>query len=232
MFTGVIANTAAVIAGSLFGRFVVKNISERFRNAILHSQGLFVVFIGVAGALECEYVLVLLFSLTVGGILGELIDIDRRMQSFGNKIGSKVKSENDNFSKGFVTAALLFCTGSMAVIGPMQSGLIGDHNMLYMKSVIDGSMSIFLASTLGIGVLFSAGPILLYEGLIAFGAGFVSRWIEPTTIAEMSAAGSILLIAIGLNLLDIKRIKVANLIPAVFMPWPLLSLYNFLVNMI
>jgi uncharacterized membrane protein YqgA involved in biofilm formation len=153
------------------------------------------------------------------------------MNRFGDWISLKCKFKG-NWSKGFVTATLLFCTGSMAVVGAMQSGLSGNHNMLFMKSVIDGTLAVFLTSTLGIGVLFSFVAVLLYEGLITLGADFIGTWIDAATITEMSAAGSLLLIGIGINLLDIKHIKVANMIPVIFMPWPLLKLYEGIIAMI
>jgi len=229
VLTGVLIDVTAIIAGSLLGRFVLHSIKERFKTIILQSQGLFVVFVGVSGALAGESILLLVLSVLIGSIIGEAIDIDNRMHHFSGWISEKLNMEKSVFSKAFVSSSILFCAGSMAVIGPMQSGLSGDHTMLYMKSILDGTMAIFLASTLGIGVLFSFIPILIYQGLIAFGADYIRVWMDSATIAEMSAAGSILLIGIGFNLLGFlgnKQIKIANMVPAIFMPWPLLAIYS------
>jgi uncharacterized membrane protein YqgA involved in biofilm formation len=150
------------------------------------------------------------------------------MHDLAEWAGARLKMDEGAFSKAFVSSSVLFCAGSMAVIGPMQSGLSGDHTMLYMKSIIDGTIAIFLTSTLGIGVLFSFLPLLVYEGLIALGADFLRVWLNEATIAEMSAAGSILLIGIGLNFVVGTKIKIANMVPAIFLPWPLMAIYNVL----
>ena len=124
-----------------------------------------------------------------------------------------------NFAKGFVTASILFCTGSMAIVGAMESGLQGNHDMLFAKSILDGVISIVFASTMGIGVAFSAIPVILYEGAIALGASYIKDLLTTEIITEMSAVGSLLIAAIGFNFLEIKEIKVANMIPAIFLPW-------------
>jgi uncharacterized membrane protein YqgA involved in biofilm formation len=226
--TGVIVNVAAIIVGSLLGRFILRGISERFKTIIQHSQGLFVVFIGISGALASKSVLLLVLSMLIGSIIGEAIDIDKRMHGLAMWAGAKLNMDEGRFSKAFVSSSVLFCAGSMAVIGPMQSGLSGDHTMLYMKSILDGTFAIFLTSTLGIGVMFSFLPILIYEGLIAAGADFIRVWLDELTIAEMSAAGSILLIGIGFNLVMGTKIKIANMVPAIFLPGPLMAIYNLL----
>jgi uncharacterized membrane protein YqgA involved in biofilm formation len=232
MFVGVAVNAIAVIVGSVLGRYAVSGINERFKTIIQQSQGLFVIFIGVSGALDSKYVLVMILSLLIGCIIGEAIDIDKRMNHLGEWAGRALNMGQGNFSKGFVTSSILFCSGSMAVIGAMQSGLSGNHNMLFLKAVLDGTFAIFMTSTLGIGVLFSFVPILVYEGLIAVGAGLIGVWLDATTITEMSAAGSLLLVGIGFNLLGLKQIKIANMIPAIFMPWPLLKVYDMVYGMI
>jgi uncharacterized membrane protein YqgA involved in biofilm formation len=228
VLTGVIVNVAAIIAGALLGRFCLHGLNERFKSIIQHSQGLFVVFIGVSGALVSENILLLVLSILIGSIIGEIIDIDKRMHGFAEWMGKKLGMDKKSFSKAFISSSILFCTGSMAVIGPMQSGLLGDHTMLYTKSILDGAFSVFFASTLGIGVLFSCLPILIYEGAIALGADFISVWLDEAIIAEMSAAGSILLIGIGFNLVVETKIKIANMIPAIFLPWPLMEIYRLL----
>ena len=165
----------------------------------------------------------LIVSMVVGSVLGELIDIDRGMNKIGNWAEKKLGMGGSSFSKGFVNASILFCTGSMAIVGSMNSGLSGDYNMLFAKSILDGVISIVFASSLGIGVAFSAVPVFIYEGAIVLGAGLVKGYMTPEIITEMSAVGSLLIAAIGFNFVLPKQIKVANMILRSFFPgflWP------------
>ena len=232
MMIGVGVNAAVIIICSLVGLFLVRGIPERFELIIKKAIGLSIIFIGISGALENKRILVLVLSLVIGSIIGELIDIDKWMNRFGGWAESKLGFKEGNFTKGFVTASILFCTGSMAIVGAMQSGLSGDHEMLFAKSILDGSISIVFASAMGVGVVFSAVPVFIYEGLIAIGAGAVSQWLTPEIITEMSAAGSLIIAAIGFNFLDVRQIKVANMIPAIFMPWLLIVLYDLISPLI
>lgn len=228
MMLGVIVNGITIVVCSLIGMFLVRGIPDRFESIIKKAIGLSIIFIGIAGALENERILILVLSMVIGSILGELIDIDKWMNRFGGWAESKLGFKEGNFTKGFVTASILFCTGSMAIVGAMQSGLSGDHEMLFAKSILDGSISIVFASAMGVGVVFSAVPVLIYEGAIALGAGAVSQWLTTEIITEMSAAGSLIIAGIGFNFLEVKNIKVANMIPAIFMPWLLIVLYDLL----
>lgn len=232
MLIGVIVNTITVIICSLIGMFLVRGIPQRFETIIKKAIGLSTIFIGISGALQNERIIILVMSMVFGSIIGELIDIDRWMTRFGMWAESKLGFGEGKFTKGFVTASILFCTGSMAIVGAMQSGLSGDHEMLYAKSILDGSMSIVFASTMGVGVVFSAITVFVYEGAIALGAGTVSQWMTAEIITEMSAAGSLVITGIGFNFLEIKQIKVANMIPAIFMPWLFIGLYDLLVPII
>lgn len=232
MMTGVIVNAITIIICGLIGTFLVRGIPERFDTIIKKAIALSIIFIGIAGALENERVLILVLSMVIGSIIGELIDIDKWMNRFGGWAESKLGFKEGHFTKGFVTASILFCTGSMAIVGAMQSGLSGDHEMLFAKSILDGSISIVFASAMGIGVVFSAIPVLIYEGLIAIGADAVSQWLTTEIITEMSAAGSLIIAGIGFNFLEIKQIKVANMIPAIFMPWLLIVLYDLITPLI
>ena len=229
---GVIVNAAAIIICSLAGVFLVKGIPERFEVIIKKAIGILIIFIGIRGAFENVRILILVFSLVIGSIIGELIDIDKLMNRFGDFVENKLGFKKGNFSKGFVTASILFCTGSMAIVGAMQSGLLGDHQMLFIKSILDGSIAIVFASTMGVGVAFSAVPVFIYEGLIAVGAGAVSGWLTTEIITEMSAAGSLVIAVIGFNFMEVKEIKVANMIPAIFMPWLLIVLYDLIEPLI
>ena len=232
MMTGVIVNTVTIIICSLIGMFVVRGIPERFEVIIKKAIGLSIVFIGIAGALENKRIIILVMSLVIGSIIGELINIDKWMNRFGGWAETKLGFSEGKFTKGFVTASILFCTGSMAIVGAMQSGLSGDHEMLFAKSILDGSISIIFASAMGVGVVFSALPVLVYEGAIALGAGAVSQWLTTEIITEMSAAGSLIIAGIGFNFLEVKQIKVANMIPAIFMPWLLIVLYDLITPLI
>ncbi|MDD2484588.1 MAG: DUF554 domain-containing protein [Eubacteriales bacterium] len=216
---GPLVNAAAIIVCALVGRFILKNLPERYEEIIKKAIGLSIIFIGISGALENKRVMLLIFSMVIGSVLGELIDIDRGMNRLGGWAEKKLGFSGGTFSKGFVTASILFCTGSMAIVGGLNSGLSGDHETLFAKSILDGVISIVFASSMGIGVAFSAVPVFLYEGGIALGASFVKDWMTPEIITEMSAVGSLLIAAIGFNFLMVKQIKVANMIPAIFLPW-------------
>jgi uncharacterized membrane protein YqgA involved in biofilm formation len=169
--------------------------------------------------MENERVMLLIISMVAGSIIGEWINIDQWMNRLGLWAEKRFGFGEGNFAKGFVSASILFCIGSMAIVGSMQSGLQGNHEMLYAKSVLDGIMAIVFGSTMGIGVAFSAVPVLLYEGAIALGAGMIKDLLTTEIITEMSAVGSLLIAALGFNFLEVKEIKVANMIPAIFLPW-------------
>jgi uncharacterized membrane protein YqgA involved in biofilm formation len=228
---GPLVNAAVIIACSFAGCFLLKKIPERFENHLKKALGLAVFFVGIKGTLENQNVLLLIMSLVIGAVIGELIDIDKWMNKAGlwaeRKFGmNKPQAENQNrsFSKGFVSASILFCTGSMAIVGSMQSGLQGNHEILFTKSILDGCISIIFAASFGIGVAFSALPVLVYQGSIALASQAIRDLLTPDIIREMSATGSLVIAGIGLNFLGVKEIKIANLIPAVFIPWIWLTL--------
>ena len=218
IFTGTIVNAAAIVVCALLGTFIIKNVPERFNEIIIKAVGLSVLFVGLSGAFDNENVMLLIISMVVGSIIGEFIDIDGKMNKLGDLAEKKLGFGEGSFSKGFVTASILFCTGSMAIVGAMNSGLSLDHNMLFAKSILDGVISIVFAGTMGIGVAFSAIPILIYEGGITLISSFVGEFMTQQMITEMSAVGSLIIAGIGFNFLDIKQIKVANMIPAMFVP--------------
>jgi len=228
---GPLVNAIAVVVCSLAGCFLIKGIPERFESHIIKALGLAILFVGIKGALENQNGLLLIISLVVGAIIGELIDIDKWMNRFGlwaerrlSMDKPQAANQKHSFSKGFVSATILFCTGSMAIVGSLQSGLQGDHTTLYMKSILDGCMSLIFGASFGIGAAFSALPVFVYQGGIALASHAIRDLLTPDIIREMSAVGSLVIAAIGLNFLSAKEIKVANLIPAVFVPWVWLSL--------
>ena len=219
---GPVVNTLVIIVCSLAGCFLIKGIPERFEDIIKKAAGLATIYIGIKGALENQNVLLLILSLVIGAAVGELINIDKWMNRLGQwaqrKLPAGRAEQGHDFSKGFVSASILFCTGSMAIVGSMQSGLRGNHDILFAKSVLDGALSLVFGASLGIGTAFSALPVLLYEGGITLASKAVSGIIRPEIINEMSAVGSLLIAGIGFNFLGVKEIRVANLIPAIFIP--------------
>jgi len=225
---GTLVNAGAIIVCSLIGKLFVKNVPERVSEAIIKAIAITLIFIGISGAMKNESILLLIISMIAGAVLGELIDIDKGMNKLGKWAESKLGQGDSNFSKGFVSATILFCTGSMAIVGSLESGLAGNHEILFAKSILDGIISVVFASRFGIGVLFSFVPVLMYQGLIVIGATYVRDWLTAAIITEMSAVGSLLIAVIGFNFLGVKEIKVANMIPAIFLPWLFIAMGNFI----
>lgn len=215
---GTIVNAVAVVIGALVGVLLNKGIKEEYTKTIMDGMALTVVIIGIMGAIKMENLILVLGSIVVGSIIGEKLDLDRRLEKLGDSLGKRFGKGDSNFSKGFIMASLVYCIGAMAIIGALESGLTGDHSTLYAKSVLDGVSAVIFSSTLGIGVAFSAIPLLLYQGGITLLAGLVKDLFTPSVITEMSAIGGILILAIGINILGIKKIKIANMLPAIFIP--------------
>ncbi len=227
---GPVINTVTVIICALIGTFLHGGIPERFNDTIMKALGLVVILLGLTGAFEVQHFVLLIFSMVFGSIFGELMDIDGSLNRLGEWIEKKVGKGEGTIAKGFVTASLIFCVGSMAIVGALQSGLTGNHEMLIAKSIIDGFTSIILASTMGIGVIFSAIIIFLYEGGIALGASSIKDYLSSEVINEISAVGGLLIAALGLNFLDVKRIKVANMLPALLVPFIYFMVKDFFPN--
>lgn len=220
ILTGTIVNSAAIVAGSIAGLLLGKFIPERFSDAMEKGAALCVLYIGVDGMLAGENTLVAILSISIGAILGELLQLDEHMHQLGDWVERKFggKGSKTSLSDGFVTASLLFCVGAMAIMGALDSGLTGDHSTLYAKALLDGIISVVYASTLGIGVALSAIPIFLYQGAIALGASFLAPYLTEAVILEMKCVGSILILGLSLNMLGLTKIKVMNYVPAVFLP--------------
>lgn len=215
---GSIANAAAIIIGGVAGSIFKRGFSERFSSLILSALGLFTLAIGMMFAIESKNIMVVVFSLVLGAILGEWIDIEKRMNDLGDFVEDKLKAHEGNFSKGFVTASLLFCVGSMAIMGALQSGLVNDHKILLTKAIMDGIIAVVFASTLGIGVALSFLPVFIYQSAITLLAFVIAPYLNGAVITEMTATGGVLLIGVGINILEIKKIKVGNMLPAIFLP--------------
>ncbi|MDR1326079.1 MAG: DUF554 domain-containing protein [Treponema sp.] len=221
---GPIVNALAIVVCSLLGCFVIKGIPARFEEIIKTAIGLSIVYVGIKGAFDNERVLLLIMSMVIGSIIGELININRLMNRCGSWAEKRLGMSGGTFSKGFVSASILFCTGSMAIVGSMQSGLLGNHETLLAKSILDASISLVFAASLGIGVVFSAIPVFVYQGGIVLASLAIKDLLTPDIITEMSAVGSLVVAAIGFNFLGVKEIRVANLIPAIFIPWAYLAI--------
>lgn len=217
---GTIVNTLAIIGGSIAGLLLKGGIPKRFNDVIMKALGLSVLYIGISGSLKSKDTLLLILSLIIGSIIGELVDIDKWLNKLGEMIESKFKKfgRGGNVAEGFVSASLLFCIGSMAIVGAIQSGLEGNHTMLFVKSMLDGITSIIYASSMGIGVIFSSAAVFFYQGAITLASGFLGKVLQEAQIANITGIGSILIMVLGLNMLEITKIKVANFLPAIFVP--------------
>ncbi len=218
---GTVVNALAIIAGSLLGLLFSKGIADNYKEIIMSGVGLSVVLIGIKSALVSNDLMIVIFSVIIGAVLGEASRIEKRLEDLGKYLESKVtskSSDTSSFARGFVTASLVFCVGSMAIVGSLESGLTGNHQTLFAKSVLDGVTSIIFASAMGIGVMFSGAAVFLYQGLITMTAVVMKNFLVPETIEQMTSVGGLLIMAIGLNMLQITTIKVGNLVPAIFVP--------------
>ena len=218
MLTGTIVNTLAIIAGAMIGVIAKKAIPQRMGDLVMSAIPIVVMVLGVQFGIASSNILIVIVSLVVGGIIGEWIDIDRRLEDFGVRIQSRMKGGDSNFSAAFVSTTLIYCVGSIAILGSIESGINGNHTILYTKSLMDGISAIFFASTLGAGVIFSGISVFIYQGILTVLAGYIGPYLSPEVVTEMSASGGILLIALSFTILGIKKIKVANLLPAIFLP--------------
>jgi uncharacterized membrane protein YqgA involved in biofilm formation len=230
---GSTVDAAAIIICALAGSFLIRGIPSRFDEIIRKAIGISVFFIGIKGALDCQRVLLLILSMVGGAALGELIDIDALMNRMGRWAERRLgmaEVEGRSFSKAFVSTSILFCGGSMATVGSMQSGLMGNNEILFAKSILDGVASIIFGATMGIGVAFSAFPVFVYQAGISLASMALKDLLTDNIIREMSAVGSLVVSAIGLNFLGVKEIKVANFIPAIFIPLILMSIEGLVLQ--
>lgn len=228
MLIGTIVNFLTIIIGSLIGLLLKKGVPKKISTTVIQGVALCTIYIGISGLIKDSNIILIIISIVIGGFIGELIDIDNLLQKFGDKIGDKFKTKNAKISEGFVTASLLFCVGSMAIVGSLESGLEGNNKILFAKSMLDGITSIIFTSSLGIGVMISSISVLLYQGIITIAAFALKAILIQSVITNMTAVGSLLIIGLGFNLLGISKIKVANLLPAVFIP----IFYQIILNLI
>ena len=215
---GTIANSCAIVAGALCGVLLKQGLPQKWQETMLQAIAFCIVIIGVQMALKTTNIVITIFSLVIGAIIGESIDIEELMRRFSLWVGNKVsKSESvaAEIAKGFVNASILFCTGAMAIVGSIQDGLAGDYTTLFAKATLDGLISLIMAANLGIGVALSAVSVGIYQGSITFMAGAIEGMLSPQILAELTAAGGIMIMAIGTNMLNLTKVRIANLLPGI-----------------
>ena len=215
---GTIVNAIAIVAGGLFGLLFRGGIPEKYNKTIMHAISLAVLVIGIKGAMKSDDLLVVIFSLAIGSLTGEFLKIEEHLEALGKTLERRFAKNDNGFYQGFITSTLLFCVGSMAIVGSLESGLAGNHQTLFAKSALDGITSIILGSTFGLGVVFSSGPVFLYQGFITMAAVLVKPFLTPQVVTQMSSVGGVLIMAIGFNLLGTTKIRIGSMLPAVFLP--------------
>lgn len=211
---GTLLNVSTVIIGSLIGLIIRSKLPKRITKTAFQGVGLFTIILGIMMAIKTTNLLIMIFSIVIGSIVGELIDIDKWINNFGEWLKNKFKTKNQKFSEGLVTAFLLYCMGSMTILGAIEEGLGGVPNLLVAKSILDGFSSIVLAATLGFGVIFSSIPLLIYQGGLTLLASNIQNSLTDIILNEITAVGGIILLGLGISLLEIKKIKVINMIPS------------------
>lgn len=227
---GTIVNTLAIIAGSLLGIVFRGGIPNKYQVTIMQAISLAIMLIGLKMAFKTDAILLVIFSLVIGSIFGEFLKIEGRLENLGKRLETKFAKAGNGIAKGFVVASLVYCVGSMAIVGSMESGLTGNHQTLFAKSALDGLSSIIFASTFGIGVLFSSISVFVYQGILTLTSTLMKPFLITPVIDQMSGVGGLLIMAIGFNLLEIQKIKVGNMLPAIFIPliyYMLKQLVNF-----
>lgn len=224
---GTLVNTAAILAGGGIGLLLKKGLPEKLADALMKALGLCTLYIGISGCLAGKNTLVLILSMVFGTLIGELLDLDGKIKRLGsflenqfqkNRADEAGKTGRTSLAEGFVTASLLFCVGAMAIVGSLQSGLSGQHETLFAKSVLDFTAAIVFASSLGAGVLLSSGLVLLYQGSITLLARLLKPFLTEPVIAEMNCTGNVIIIGLALNMLGITKLKVMNFVPAILLP--------------
>lgn len=227
MFTGVIIDTLAIFLGSTIGLFINKGISKKVEDAIMKALALSAIFIGITGMMSGENTIFVILALVLGVIIGEFMNLDKNVHRLTRFLASKLpkQAHDSTFSEGFITGTLMMCVGALSIVGPIESGLTGNHTILYTNAVMDGFTSLILASSLGIGVLFSGFLVFAYEATIVVFAGSLNTLLTDVMINDISAIGSILVLVIGLNMLNLTDIKVMNFVPAIFIPILFFFLY-------
>lgn len=231
---GTIVNGLLIIIGTLLGRLLTR-IPENMKATVMHGIGLAVMVLGLQMGFKSANFLIVILSLVIGAVLGEAWKLEDKLNSVGDWLERKLGSKGEgSISQGFVTATLIFVIGAMAIIGALDSGIRGDHDVLYTKAIIDGFTALILTTTLGIGVLFSAIPVMLYQGIIALFATQIDKFIPQALmdsfILELTATGGVMIFAIGLNLIGLTKIRVANLLPGILVTGVLVTISHYMIG--
>jgi len=212
--TGTLVNTAAIVAGSLAGAVIGSRLPDRIKTIVMQALGLSVVLIGLQMALSGTRPLLVIGSLLAGAVTGELMNIERAVANLGERLKKRLRSDSSTFVQGFVTASILYCTGAMVIVGSIRDGTVGDPSILYIKALLDGVASVAFASSLGLGEAFSALSVFVVQGSITLLSSQLTFLQEPAVIEAVTATGGLLILGIGINILEIRKIRVGNLVPA------------------
>jgi len=215
---GTIANALAIISGGIIGLLFKNIIPEKISEALLKTTGLAVIGIGINLMLAGDNFTLLIISMVMGTIIGEGIDIEGKLDKFGTFVESKMKNKESNIALGFVTCTLVYCVGSMAIVGSIQSGLTGNHEILFSKAVLDGITAVTFAATMGAGVVLSGISVLVYQGTITMLASLMQSLLSPVVVSEMTSIGGVIIMGIGLNFIIANRMRVGNMLPSIFIP--------------
>ena len=234
--TGTLINVASIVVGSALGLLIGARLPERLRSTLMAGMGLFTLGLGLQQFLKTANPILVLVSIVLGTLLGEAARLEDRLQGLGAWLEARLTRDSEGassrFVQGFLTASLLYCVGPMAILGSIQDGLTGDFRLLATKGVMDGIASLTLASTLGAGVLLSALPVFVYQGALTLLAGWAQAVLTPAMIAELTATGGVMMIGIGLNLLEVRQVRVGNMLPALvvapLLVW-LIALFGFAI---
>lgn len=217
---GVLANTLAIVVGGLLGLLCKKGIPERISTAVMRVLGAYSACLGIMGVLKAQNLLVLLVSAVLGTVCGELLDIDGAVEKLGSRLEMRAKNTGGGVARGFVAGSLLYCVGAMSIVGSIQSGTLGDHATLFAKAVMDFVASLMMGASMGVGIALSAVSVFVYEGALALLSGVLAPVLTDVMIAEITAVGSLMILLLGLNIMGMTKIKVANLLPGiVFAPF-------------
>lgn len=215
---GTIVNSLAIVVGAFIGLIIKRGLPEKWQETIMNGIGMSILIIGIQMALKSNQIVAVIFSLTIGGIIGEIIDIEAWLNRVGEWIGQRVaggRSESSaKIAIGFANASILYCSGAMAIVGSIQDGLTGDHNTLFAKAALDGVISVVLAANMGIGVMISSLSVGIYQGSITLLAGIIEAFITKAILAELTATGGVLIMAIGTNTLGLTKVRIGNMLPS------------------
>lgn len=211
---GPVVNAISVIVGGGLGMILGARMPERVRVIVFQGIGMCVLLLGIQGALKTANPIIMIFSIAIGSIIGELLDLETRLAHLGDNLKKRISSSDPRFTEGFLNASVIFCVGAMSILGSFEEGLGNGRSIVYTKSMLDGFTAMAMASALGLGVVFSSLTILIYQALLVLFASLLVSWLTPAVMTELTATGGIIILGIGINMLELLRIRLANMIPA------------------